>query len=256
MPAPITIANTFSTASGNVPASELDANFAQFVTANNSLNTFSTYFVDGGAANAIALTLTSGLTFSLIAGLALDVLVAATNTGATTLAINGGAAEPVTDSAGNQIAPGALLASGVYRFIYDGTQYHVLGGASGAVNLNVTGMTTSPTASCRFNLSWPVVTLTVSGTQYTSNANTFTLTGLPGYLAPARSQSVALPDGCLVDNSMSVAVANAAGSRAILTATSSVITLQKNLSSTGWTSSGTKGFDVTIPNFSLTWGLT
>ena len=54
--------------------------------------------------------------------------------------------------------------------------------------LTLTGCTTSPTTTARYNIVNGVVTLEIDAVTGTSNATTMTMTGLPSVLSPARTQ--------------------------------------------------------------------
>ena len=81
-------------------------------------------FTDTGSVNALAIT-SSALEKQLRAGLRAYVKVAVTNTGAATLAYNGLAAKAITFPYNTPVSAGALVASGIYGFEYDGIQWQV-----------------------------------------------------------------------------------------------------------------------------------
>ena len=117
------IPNIFATQpSGNVPASYLDVDFALIADA----GTFSNYFVDSGAANAYVVTFAAGETGSLTAGLMIQFLASADNTGASTLAVNGMTAKNITNYDATALTAGQIKANAVVMVIYDGTQFKLV----------------------------------------------------------------------------------------------------------------------------------
>lgn len=81
------------------------------------------YATDTGAANAIAIALTPALT-AYFAGVAVDVKMNATNTGATTINVNGLGAKTVQFN-GDALTAGQLVAGQIYCMVYDGTNFQV-----------------------------------------------------------------------------------------------------------------------------------
>jgi hypothetical protein len=80
------------------------------------------YAPDTGSVNTMAAAFTPAIT-SLAAGLVVLVKVGHTNTGGMTLACNALGAVAVTDSNGNAVAPGALVAGEMALLEYDGTEF-------------------------------------------------------------------------------------------------------------------------------------
>lgn len=81
------------------------------------------YAADTGTANTIAIALTPALT-AYSAGLAVEVKMNATNTGATTINVNGLGAKTVQFN-GAALTAGQLVAGQIYCLIYDGTNFQV-----------------------------------------------------------------------------------------------------------------------------------
>lgn len=90
------------------------------------------YAADTGTANAYAITLSPAPT--LIAGSLVVVKIANANTGASTLAVNGGAATGIVKESGGSLVAltGAELNAGQIAFlVYDGTHWQLIGGTGG-----------------------------------------------------------------------------------------------------------------------------
>lgn len=99
----------------------------------------------------------------------------------------------------------------------------------------ITGCTTSPTGTCRWVRIGQLVMLFIPIITGTSNATTFTMTGLPAAIQPARTMMFPVGD---LENA-SVFTGTFAGQVA---AASGTVTFFFNGSSSGFTNTGTKGF--------------
>lgn len=82
------------------------------------------YAADTGTTNAVAANLTPALS-AYVAGVRVDVKIANTNSGSATLNINGLGAKSILDPLGNALVGGELVAGGVYRFVYDGSNFQI-----------------------------------------------------------------------------------------------------------------------------------
>lgn len=130
----VTGLHVFAADVGPEALSLLDGNFNPLTAALNLLNNFANYYVDSGAVNALVVSLGANQSVNLVDGLVLDVTVAATSTiTAPTLNVAGLGAKPIVQSDGTALAPGAMIANGRYRFIYDGANFRV----QNPTNLNV-----------------------------------------------------------------------------------------------------------------------
>lgn len=127
----------FGPDTGPESLSLLDGNYTSLTNALNTLANFSNSYHDGGAVNAIAVTVPSPQIFAYVDGLVLEVLIAATNTGAVTLNVNGLGAKGCTEADGTAFVAGRLLSGFWARFLYDGAagQFRLIGGgAQGQLN--------------------------------------------------------------------------------------------------------------------------
>lgn len=105
-----------------------------------------------------------------------------------------------------------------------------------------TASSCSPNTNCTGTVNWTqvgsLVTLVfTTANTGTSNATSFTMTGLPTALQPTRAQQISMPFDMCEDNTA------VAACLATMTASSGTITFAKNGLSGGWTSSGTKGME-------------
>lgn len=115
---------------------------------------------------------------------------------------------------------------------------------SGSFTATGTGFTTSPSGTATYLVIGKTAFLFMPAISATSNATTFTITGLPANLRPA---AIGFQEGIvsLTDNG-----AESFG-QATFAAGSGTITMEKNGSSTGFTASGSKGFGLQIITYSL-----
>lgn len=102
---------------------------------------------------------------------------------------------------------------------------------SGSMSMSATGVTGVATRTVYYAKAGSVVTLHFPVATATSNATTFTYTGLSASLTPARTQNLPVWDSALQDNS-----ANTTGYIVV-----SGTTVTFNKTSGSWTASGTKG---------------
>ena len=276
----VVISNTFATQSGNVPASQLDTNFSQLATALNSLGSFANYYVDSGSVNAIVITVPSPLVVSYAAGLPLQIKVAVTNTGATTINVNGlGAVNLVYPGSAGAMVASQLTAGGIYSVMYDGTNFQFLGSISSTTGVTsiiagtgisvnastgnvtvtntgsgyttgsftgaLTGLTSSINVSVNYTINGTICTLySASGNNGTSNSSTMTMTGLPSAVQTANSQFASTT---MIDNGSFVV-----GTGYIASGTSTIYFGKLVVSGTNvtydnpssFTSSGTKGLPI------------
>jgi hypothetical protein len=143
--AKVTIPNAFANAVTSIPLSQLDADFNAVATSINNANIYSNYAADTGVADAYVVTLT-GVTATYAAGLRIQFKATNTNTGASTLNVNGLGVKAIKLTDGATLPSAAILANSIADVIYDGTDFQLLNDASGSSevisNLTVTGTAT------------------------------------------------------------------------------------------------------------------
>ena len=108
----------------------------------------------------------------------------------------------------------------------------------GSFTATYTGFAANPTPTATWNRVGNLVTIRFPFVTGTSNAPTFTITGLPAEIVPALAQIVAVGN-CEDNGVFNVGLAS-------LAAGSSTITLGFGTSGGAWTGSGTKGFGCTF----------
>ena len=117
MTKPVTAFTTFG-ASTSGTTTQLDNNFLTLKNAVNDLNTYPNFFVDTGSANTIVVSLAANLTGTLTDGLQIQVRIAATNTGATTLNYNSGGALNVLNLNGAALVADQLVVGAIVSLQY------------------------------------------------------------------------------------------------------------------------------------------
>ena len=138
MTKPVTIPNTFATATTAIPLSNLDADFSTVATAMNDANTYSNYAADTGSANAYVVTLT-GISAIYSAGLRIQFKAGNANTTASTLNVNAQGAKNITYQDASAIASGTIAANSIVDVMYDGTQFLLMNDPAGATGGDVVG---------------------------------------------------------------------------------------------------------------------
>jgi hypothetical protein len=122
------------------------------------------YFPDVGAANAYLTANPSGLTFPApTVGLAVDILIANTNTGASTFNWMGNGNVAVVNGAGNALSGGELKAGRLVRFVFDGTHWQVGAAPTAAVTGSTAGLAGSSLGANQL-ASWTVSQLIAATT--------------------------------------------------------------------------------------------
>lgn len=91
----------------------------------NVLNNSMSYAVDTGAADAYVVTL-SPAPAAYVAGMEVKMKAANANTAASTIAVNGLAAQAIKLASGADPAANDILANGIYILIYDGTNFQLI----------------------------------------------------------------------------------------------------------------------------------
>lgn len=123
----VTGLHVFQNDVGPESLSLLDTNYSIIQAVVNALNSYSNYYVDSGAANAMVVTLAAGQTVNLVDGLLIQVTAAASNTiNNPSLNLNGLGAKTIVDAVGGVLAPGQIFAGGRHQFLYDGVNWRLL----------------------------------------------------------------------------------------------------------------------------------
>ena len=210
MTKPVTIPNTFATATTAIPLSNLDADFSTVATALNDANTYSNYAADSGTANAYVVTLT-GVSTTYSAGLRIQFKAGAANTGASTLNVNGGGTKNITFQDASALSAGTIAANAIVDVMYDGTQFLLMNDPAGAIGDVVGPAGATANAAAIFDsttgklikdskvIITPVAnssTLTIANNKTVTVNNTLTLSGTDSTTMtfPSTSATIARTD--------------------------------------------------------------
>lgn len=158
-------------------------------------------------------------------------------TGVVTLALNGLSAIDIKMSDGNNLIAGDLVAGVPVVLLYTGTVFIIASNnhIAGSFTVTLTGVSGTVTGSASYVRHGRHVALVIPQLTGTSDSTAMTLTGMPAAITPSFEQ---VTWGGLVTNNGAVAPQRCDA----FLATSGVISLALNGSTTGWTSSGSKGF--------------
>ena len=144
MARPITIPNVFQNQTGNIPLSQLDTDFSTLATAINDPASYSNYAVDSGIVNAYIITLNPApSTLASMVGVTITFKPLVTNTGASTINVNGFGAINIVNTDSSALISGEIVAGNIFQLSYNGTNFILMSVSTNLANLaNVTGVLT------------------------------------------------------------------------------------------------------------------
>jgi hypothetical protein len=127
---PIAALSTFTNLPPPWVLSNLDANLLSLQDAINDANTYNNYFVDQSTvANTITVSIPSGLTLEMDAGILIQVKIANTTTSSTvTVDVNSGGLGPVVNPDSSLPIPGSIKAGMIISLQFDGSVWQLQGG--------------------------------------------------------------------------------------------------------------------------------
>jgi len=163
MAKPVTIPNTFATATTSIPLANLDADFSTVATALNDASTYSNYALDSGTTNAYVVSL-SGLSTTYQAGLAIQFQATSANTGPCTLNVNGQGAKNIIYPDGSTLSANAIVVGAICSLMYDGSSFQLLSVKNAAGGGGGGGSVSSVAMSVPAFLSVAGTPITTSGT--------------------------------------------------------------------------------------------
>lgn len=152
MSKPLTIPKTFGAAVGTASMGDLDTDFSAIAAAINDPSTLQNYGADTGAANAYVVNLSPAAT-ALTTGMQIQFLPNNSNTGASTINVNGLGVVNLLSSTGVALNAGQVRAGNMVFAWFDGAAFRVINEWSGrilikkasvanAATLDVTGIPT------------------------------------------------------------------------------------------------------------------
>lgn len=195
--------------------------------------------VDIGSTNAYILNFTSNFT-SLTDGIVLFWIPSHTNTGASTLNVNGlGAVNIVNANGTTVLTSGEITANQPATVLYQGGNWLLISATTllyGFFTPIWTGFSTPPTTGqVLWRKNGNLVTLIIPQALQTSNAVTMTMTGMPSDIIPGVGAATYVSCLGLEDNGALVAGGMA------LVGNTGIVSFYKDGALTVWTNSGTKG---------------
>jgi hypothetical protein len=110
------------------------------------------YAADTGSADACAIALTPALTAHVV-GMPIHFKVAATNTGAATLAVNGMTAVAIKKNVSEDVTAGDLIVGKIVTVIYDGTNYQLSREPHKIVNVATVPIADTISSAAAFSIS-------------------------------------------------------------------------------------------------------
>lgn len=194
---------------------------------------------DTGAVNAYVLNFTANFT-SYTNGIVVYWVPSNTNTGASTININGLGAVNITNSDGSALAANQIIANQLAIIASQGGNF-VLQSASilnGTFSPSWTGFSAAPTGNMSWQITGRLATLEWLGTTGTSNATSMTIGNLPSNLRPTTKSLLGMQSTIVIDNGNRVQGSVGHGSLGTVQ-----FNMGSPLSGTGFTNSGTKGLD-------------
>lgn len=120
------------------------------------------YAADTGAANAYVVTLTPAPT--VVVGSLVVMKAANANTTASTLAVNGGGANPITKSGNTALSGGEIKAGMIVFLVWDGTEWQIIGSSGGGADALVVGFGFGPFSLVVQNNAGPKMLAVKAGT--------------------------------------------------------------------------------------------
>lgn len=158
-------------------------------------------------------------------------------TSALTIKIDGGVV--LAAATGSSQGLGTLNCTGLF---VNGVAVAAGATTTGSFTVTYTGMASATTGTAQYAIAGKVCSLTLPVATNTSNATSFTMTGLPAAIQPARAQIV----GCAYFATTDAGIAGANGVDFSFAAASGTITMLKVGSTAGWTGTNIKGISTAV----------
>lgn len=194
--------------------------------------------VDTGTTNAYILNFTANFT-AYTDGIIIYWVPANTNTGPSTINVNGLGVVNILNQSGLALTAGQIVANGITAIFYKGGNFYLTSSTgsipqSGSFTAVVTGGS-NPNLTCQYTINGNFVSINLPYCAFTSTAATFSFTGLPTALMPASPKVI--PLGAMQNNGAAVFNAQAY----LVSGIPNTINFMLAGSTGGWTASGVKG---------------
>lgn len=186
--------------------------------------------VDVGSSNAYILDFVANFT-SYTDGIVIYWIPSQTNTGVSTINVNGIGPVAIRQQNGDNVLPGMIQQDQIAQIIYRNGSFVLIGPMSGTFTVTLTGVSGDVFGTARWTKNGRAVTIVFPTFTGTSNATTKTYTGLPSFLVPAF-------DARVVTAGLNGGGANNEGLTASIAALQNVFHIARWVSDGLWTSSG------------------
>lgn len=198
---------------------------------------------DTGVANAYLLNFTAPYT-TYVTGTVIYWTPANSNSGASTLNVNGFGVINIVNANGTPLTAGQLVANQVATVIIINSNAVLVsaGIAAGTASFTVTGVTGVPSVTVPYSISNGFVTLTIPAFAGTGVSTAFQMSTSTVLLAPPRSQPQLFMLPAMQDNGSNIyAQVGSVQATGSPFTTGVLITFYKNGSAGGWVATGTRG---------------
>lgn len=194
---------------------------------------------DTGVANAYVLNFTANFT-SYTNGIVVYWVPSNTNSGASTININGLGAVSITNSDGSALSANQIIANQLTIIASQGGNFVLQSAAvqNGTFTPSWTGFSAAPTGNMSWQITGRQATIEWLGGTGTSNAASMTIGNLPSNLRPTSKSLLGMQSTIVIDNGNRVQGSVGHGSLGTLQ-----FNMGSPLSGTGFTNVGTKGLD-------------
>jgi hypothetical protein len=199
--------------------------------------------LDTGTANAYVLDFTANFT-AYQDGIVIYWIPANTNTGASTLNVNGLGPVDILNQNSDPLAPSQIIAGQVITVMYlAGAFLLISSGIAASVSAGTftpswSGFSAAPTGNMSWQITGRMAILEWLGTTGTSNANFMTIDNLPMNLRPTTRSLAGMSPTVVINNGANMLGSVGHGALGVLQ-----FNLGTTPSGTGFTTSGTKGLD-------------
>lgn len=208
--------------------------------------------VDTGSVNAYVLNFTANFT-AYTDGIQITWIPTNTNTGASTINVNGIGVVSIVNPDGSALLPTEIVANQPAQILFKAGVFELITPAItvyGSFTATWTGFSAAPgSTTIKYRKNGTLITLLMPQTFGTSNSVQFLMNGLPAILTPTVNSLIGLvPIVGLLDSGAAVTTCGSC----VATTTGSIQFWKDATGSANWTASGNKGFNgATLLTYSL-----
>lgn len=202
--------------------------------------------VDTGSVNAYAINFVANFS-AYVDGTVIYWMPSHTNTGASTINVNGLGVVSITNTDGSALPGGTIIVNQMAEIAYKGGSFQLLTPplvTGGTFTGTFSGFTVGTTQTINWSRTGNIVVLSAFAISNTSNSTALQMTGLPASLIPART--VGFGYFGPTDNSVLLTVPGA-----IVIGNTGTVVFYKDTSQAAWTAAGTKGVSAFVMTYPL-----